>query len=1159
MPLLAHSRLENRTISKVLSLLSELNSCLQELDAAGTPMKPSLVSYVFFPLSTLLSRNEPSSIPDQVLERVFIALELLFRWWWWTCEDGVWEQIFMLAGAMLGGPDGKGKGRARDDETKAAAAKLILCLVRDRSDDPEVVAKGPDEVERARARLNDWTDQAQTKKFIPVVGQTLNSLLQTATSQHLPLQLCSLEVIETIVSVYMPEAVVSSILPGVVSTMVRIALGQTDATTASTTVRKGWVSGNVVAAALRVLDVVVIRAISDDACLRVGIVKEMNGLEDLVELVSEPAAVDSAASPPQHQDATDRPYETLRTRVWLRATASQILIAFNTLTPLMSHPTPSALLALAFLSASLLTKTRLTLPDVQPLLLSFLLTLSNSNFTSVSARSREALATLLSPPFKARHTLLQILLRTTSDNLASLPRLLPAHADAKVSHAAGQVEAVCRLGQSFRSGEIQLAAPNPAAHAICSGVGKLLGPAGHIEKWGWSLLQVLEFTPSAITVASAPVAGLLEGDAMSGERIVFSEVSLKHVSERSTQDALENMLRALGGTGGEECLFSVEWFIGVGLHRPSAQSSAALWCACRILEGVAGISLSSDDRASEARSQSSRRLEKFARWLTKAISELWNKEETEEENSNTTTNVAKGDEDEDEMRPAIEYTKGLTPLQTRFDLRSNEIAKANTLHQPQLQKAFALQLLCVSAAVLQSRFNPLLMHALYPLLHSLVSPDAYVASVAWAALQHVTSSTAYASPGNLLLSNFDYALDSVSRRLTRRWLDVDATKVLVVLVRLVGRDVVARAGDVVEECFDRLDDFHGYETVVEGLVEALQEVVKVVEAEDGLRREDVRVSPFDDSQSIPDSRRVVALLSWLEHRNDPQASIDEDYGAAPREDWGKGKGKEVTEEEETQEKKLVDESSALADPPPTPSQALTKQIVTRSLYLLTHGSPSIRARILSLLRGTVSVLPSSALLPAVHKAWPFVLNRLADPETYVVAATASFVEALVTHFGDFMTARVWDDIWPRFRTMLGKLDTADATNALARRAVGAASAYTAGADSAYTHSHRLYRAMLRTMTAAMSGGVQPQDGKVWDVMLAFRRFLRKEANDELQACARQLYVALGKINEDAIWLVLTSTAGTPGVPLVAHLRREQWDIQDNVNTILVDLTNSNPS
>ncbi|EJC98600.1 uncharacterized protein FOMMEDRAFT_149014 [Fomitiporia mediterranea MF3/22] len=1125
-PLLSHSRLAAGKIPEVLELLSALSERLQKLHHDQVWLKPALLSYAFFPLQTILGRNDSSKVPDQVLEKIFEVFELLFRWWWWTCEESIWEQLLMLCGSILGGLDVKGKRKERDDETKDAVVRLILCLLKDRSSDVTDTGSPDDirNVPNAETRLYDFQTHARTGKLVPVLGQMLNALLDTAISRHLPLQLHSIEALQIIISIYVPNNVVPSILPGVISSATRIALGRTN----SMVNGKGWVNGAVVSAALRLMDVSIVRAIGDEPCMAAGVVKEFNGLEDLTELVSGGAMEGSISQP---NTSSEKPYETTRSASWLHATSSQLLMALNSLTPLVSHPTPAALSALASISQSLLSKARLTLPESRPLLLSFLLSLSHSRCPSVSGNAIRALSVLLSPSEKGSHVLLQTLLQLTADNLSALPLLLPTQADARIIHVAGQIEAACRL--------------SPAG----AGVGRLLGPTGHIEKWGWRLLSVLDFAPPPATIIGSGAIGLLEGS--SDERIVFPMATLTNVATRETHVSLERMLRALGSAGGETCLFAVEWFIRVGTAGQGDGSNvAAFWCASRILEGIVGISLDEDDEAvpnSTQRVLQHRRVEKFARWLTKIVSELWDKDEEEPEPGNEQKNATGLDADED--RPVIEFVKGLEPLQTRFDLRSSSNKSATRRSQPILHKSFALQLMAVSASILHSRFSTLLIHALYPILHSLVQPSAYLAGTAQATLQYATRAVGSATPGNLLLSNFDYALDSVSRRLTRRHLDIDAARVLVVLIRLIGRDVVQRASDVVEECFDRLDDFHGYAIVVEGLVEALQEVVKVIEGEE-LPQHNEDSKPVEHG-NVSDAEHFDRFLKWIEHRNDPPEQVEgEDIGPVPKGPLGKGKTKEMTAEEEEEEKRLLNEPSALDEPPPTPTQTLTSQIVSRSITLLTHGSSSIRTRILTLLASAAPVLPASSLLPAVHRAWPFVINRLSEPETSVAAAAASFVAALAHAHGSFMTQRIWDDVWPLFHRTLKRLDAADEQSALARRT---ANVGVIGTQSAYTHSHRLYRAMIGSMTAAVRGGIQVQDQRAWDVLLAFRRFLSKSAHEELQTAARELYIAFGENNEDTVWLVLTSTAATPDVPHLGHLAQTKWDTQSNVDIIFLVL------
>lgn len=492
--------------------------------------------------------------------------------------------------------------------------------------------------------------------------------------------------------------------------------------------------------------------------------------------------------------------------------------------------------------------------------------------------------------------------------------------------------------------------------------------------------------------------------------------------------------------------------------------------------------------------------------------------------------------------PEVEHVKGLVQIRAPTQVGTVKHGAKRPAPSPTLHRALALQSLAICAGVLQTGFTHLLLYTLYPILNALISEHDHLSSTALATLHYITYCTSYASPANLLLSNFDYALDAVSRKLNRRWLDVAATRVLAVLVRLVGRDVVQKAGDVVEECFDRLDEYHGYEVVVDGLVAVLLEVVVVIGTDEQNLEKSNESTSISSTKTEVNGNKFTEFCSWFAHRHDvSDIDVTEDLGpagigAVPRKAWDELEG----ENAEQEASHAVEDP--LADPPPTPTQALTELIVSRSLYFLTHGSPLIRARILSLLSSAAPVLPSSALLPSIHHAWPFVLNRFSDSEPYVVRAAATLVETLATHVGGFMYRRIWDDIWPRFRTILRRLEAEDASNALARRGPGAV-----GTTSAYTHSHRLYTSILETLAVSVEG-VKIQNVIAWEVIVACRRFLHAGAHEKLQACAVSLYRALCNEHEDAVWLALSATTGQ--LPTCSFLHEPRWDISHNMRLVI---------
>ena len=1129
-PLLANSLLTPTSLPSVSKLLSDLHDTLTQLQAIGYVFPPATISYVFFPLSSLLRRNDLPSIPDRILEQILHILGLLCEPWWWDMDATAWEQVFMLCSAILGGIDRKGKGKDRDEETKVAAAQCLWSLLRERT--PEEDPSGAASRDRARSTFDACRKHAHSPKFLPVLGQTLNALMITAESSHLPLQRVSLRVLAVMMKDYLPDSFVPSVFPGTISSMSKVALG--------TGTHRGWANGDIVSAALLVMQHSIIRAVGDDICVREGAVRSVDHLEDLLGVGS--------GRPEPATEPIRSPYSTQRTESWLKGTASQLHIALKALSPLVKHQTPAALIGLATFAASVLSATTLTVPQSQPLLLSFLLSLRASSFDRVSAQADTSLRQILSSPSNSRHHVLQVLLQISRDNLAALPRLLLSHADSKVEHVSSMLEAVCRLATPPPDSLL------PAIATISAGVGKLLGPHGGVEKWGWSLLSTLEFTNPPVVVTRASAAQLLlESDPSATHIVPFPELTFRHVSSRSAREALESMFRALGATAGEESLFTIEWFVDVGQGSRGKRAVAALWCACRLIEGAGRVSLESSVSSASVTGRG-RRLEKFARDLARRIAETWDDWETEQQPREAEQTASTAEEN-----TLIEHVQGLVTV--RGVPGTENTAQTPNPHsaiQPVLHRALSLQLLAICAGILESRFLPLLLHVLYPVLHGIVSDTSIVSASALAALNFITNSTSYATPANLLLSNFDYALDSVSRRLTRRWLDVDATKVLAVLIRLVGRDVVQKAGDVVEECFDRLDEYHGYEVIVDGLVEVLGEVVKAIEEdEENMLPRDTR-STFRRPVVVDDALRLDSFVEWFKRRRDANAADDlaadsepPRDSSYPRDAWGKKNTVAVDSDDEERDDVPAGKAGRprLGDDPseeaaPTPTQALTTQIVSRSVYFLTHGSPTVRARILLLLARSVPVLPESALLPSVHHAWPFILNRLADAETFVVSAAAALIAALAEHVGDFMARRVWDDVWPRFRELLKRLDRADGSSALARRSAGAA----IGTESAYTHSHRLYRAIITTMTAAVRG-VEPHDAATWEVVVLFRRFLHAQAHEELQVCTRELYGALCENNEDAVWLGLAATVGWVGGS-VAFLAEPKWDIERNVRVVL---------
>ncbi|KAG8710199.1 hypothetical protein FRC09_000246 [Ceratobasidium sp. 395] len=1128
--LLRQSSITLSTASQTSSTLATLVSVLR--DAPPSDLTPALIEYTFFPLSHLLRRNPIRTLPNHIVEQVFLVLSLLSEQWYWTCDPPVWEQLVILATSVLAGLDTPDETK-RDEETFIAAVQTLRALIRA----PPLTPTSPD----LESNVSQNTADAQSRFTalashisLPILGKSLDALLTHVHSPNSTLQSTSLDVLLVLVRDYFPEQHIPTILPGVVSTMCRVALSAT--------------RGAAIASSLDILTAAIVRGLNDETCIQSGALRNIQSLDDFLPRSPSPLEPPSTTTP-----ETD-PHTTLRTPSWLTATSAQTHIALNTLTPLLTHPNPTARTAFVKLCTSILQTTPRSLAQSQTLLLGHLLVLAYPALPLPNPNSK--------PPTpedsKLALTSLQTLLPTltsplstlTSRALSTLPHRLANHTQS-ASLLARQLTTSSTLSPSFAS--------------------SLLGPSGGIDKWGITLLHSIKLVSPSVVVLADP-ARLIEPGGGSDEQGVYEEIGYPRLQLRDadveTHTYIEEMFTAMGCAAGEGGMYAVEWFVGVGIAGVGERQVAAMWCALTILRGAVN--------SNGGAKGTSGKMAKTARWIGRAVADLWDDATTSSTSDipGAGARAGAGETKEDTGQTLdlvqTEHIKGLNPLTTLLDRpspssSSSSYTNKKRTHDLQTQHtSLALHLLATSHSVLSN--NPtsitLLQHTLYPLLQGLLSPVGLVNMTAHAALSETAHALGYASPPNMLLANFDYALESVSSRLASfsmyahaqisvplasqsqphtsiPSLSIQALQVLRALIRLIGRAIIDRAYDVLDECFDRLDDYHGYAVVVQALVDVLAEVVDAVGREDeGTARDEEREEVVGEVEEEKGEERWDEFVKWFKERHIKKL-----------EKWEFDPDEPDPELEPTNEETQQQENS-FEPAPLSPTQSLTRTIIARATYFLTHPSPHIRARILTLLTTAAPTLRASALLPTIHASWPFILNRLEDKEMWVVARTCELVEVLSRHVGDFMARRVWDDVWPRFEKMLKAQAHTALTRTTAQRKPYPSRPNTMD-DLGPLALGRLHLSILHTLTSA-AAHVDPRDDALWNVLLACRRFLRKEEREDVQAAAREMYVCVAKRNADAVWLVLSGMDGKggEGVKMPGFLKVEGWDVRENVELVL---------
>jgi hypothetical protein len=100
-------------------------------------------------------------------------------------------------------------------------------------------------------------------------------------------------------------------------------------------------------------------------------------------------------------------------------------------------------------------------------------------------------------------------------------------------------------------------------------------------------------------------------------------------------------------------------------------------------------------------------------------------------------------------------------------------------------------------------------------------------------------------------------------------------------------------------------------------------------------------------------------------------------------------------------------------PPKTPTFQLLSRITSLTQHYLTSPTPTLRKSLLNLLATVCPALApdEDAFLPLVNAVWPVLIERLYDPEAFVVIAACEALYALCATAGDFLTARFKTEWW----------------------------------------------------------------------------------------------------------------------------------------------------
>ena len=362
-------------------------------------------------------------------------------------------------------------------------------------------------------------------------------------------------------------------------------------------------------------------------------------------------------------------------------------------------------------------------------------------------------------------------------------------------------------------------------------------------------------------------------------------------------------------------------------------------------------------------------------------------------------------------------------LEEIYSLSLAILSDSSTEHQDPRLQSLALRGLALRAQEARQDFRYELVDALYPVLHTLATPDVQLQRDSIAALNVFSTACGFTSVRALIVENVDYLTNAVALKLNAFDVSPQAPQVLLMMVRLAGPSLLPYLEDTVESIFAALENYHGYPL----LVELLFQVLSVI-AEEGTRTPHLKITEAGDDSTLDDLNKwkptdIRALSNSLLLRAEQtikerssKANSPQKHPQVPWKEIDKIEDYEEAAKADGSEKSDVEIEDTETLPPAPKIYNILLKIDELTQHFLPSSSASLRSRLLNLIRKTVPAMAmhENSFLPLINTLWPEIVSRLEDKERYVVASALDVIGMLCQHAGDFMRTRV-TQIWPKLK------------------------------------------------------------------------------------------------------------------------------------------------
>lgn len=363
-----------------------------------------------------------------------------------------------------------------------------------------------------------------------------------------------------------------------------------------------------------------------------------------------------------------------------------------------------------------------------------------------------------------------------------------------------------------------------------------------------------------------------------------------------------------------------------------------------------------------------------------------------------------------------------------LEISNNLLSISDDDNSSQLINCISLDTISVSSQFFKEDFDQELADYLFPVIEKLSASSVYPSSKVFKhsenALFEILKNVYNDQSGNLstiILNNSDYLLDNINLKLMNGALLPDTLKILIVLIKISGINIINHMGDVINSSFILLDMYSEYSALSNGIFAMFNEILNSVYDKYLKNQYDFEKNIFEvhlkEAQNLQKPWNIQLsgdMFNLLDNSKKDITDIMKDQ---------QNRSQEVDsddEDEDSDDKTQIDIHEDTVDDVfkykshiPKNLYLIVQQIVSYSIRFLQYESFSLKNRIFNIINKSLMILCTqlAELNPILYQLWPLVLDAATIEQDIKVNIMALETIYAMFKFGGSFLAKSFYQFW----------------------------------------------------------------------------------------------------------------------------------------------------